>query len=299
MDELKKNVVTEENRLAVSNRVGAISVALNCLLAAVKIFAGIVAHSHAMIADGVHTISDVVSTAAVMIGMVFSTKPDDKDHPYGHEKIEAEVGKLLSMALMATGIGVGWASVNTIINGSYTKPGVLAAIAAVLSIIVKEWMYHYTVRAAKKINSPAMKADAWHHRSDALSSIGTLVGITGAMLGLPILDPLAGLIVCVMIMKVSFSIYVQSLNQLIDKAADDAYVASIRKVIEGIDGVEAIDDIKTRMHGAKYFVDVEIGVDSDITVRQGHDIAQKVHDAIEEKVDSVKHCMVHVNPVDK
>lgn len=156
---------------------------------------------------------------AVMIGMVFSTKPDDKDHPYGHEKIEAEVGKLLSMALMATGIGVGWASVNTIINGSYTKPGVLAAIAAVLSIIVKEWMYHYTVRAAKKINSPAMKADAWHHRSDALSSIGTLVGITGAMLGLPILDPLAGLIVCVMIMKVSFSIYVQSLNQLIDKAA--------------------------------------------------------------------------------
>lgn len=285
-----------EERLLVVNRVGKTTIITNVVLSVFKIASGIIARSGAMVADGIHTLSDVVTTIAVMIGMKLSTKPDDSDHPYGHEKIEAVVSKLLAILLAITAIGIGYSGIKNIIHSDFTRPGMLALVAAVISIAVKEWMYHYTVRAAKKIDSPSLKADAWHHRSDAFSSVGTLVGIGGAIAGIEILDPIASIAVCVMIIRVSVEIYIQAYNQLIDKAASQEDINKIKEIISGVKGVYCIDDIKTRIHGSRIFVDVEISVDGNLTVYEGHQIAQEVHDKIESNMPDVKHCMVHVNP---
>lgn len=291
-----EKVFDDKKRLEIANKVSFITLITNIVLAVIKVIAGVIANSNAMLADGVHTVSDVGTTVAVIIGMKFSTKPDDEEHPYGHEKIEAIIAKLLSAILFLTAIGIGYSGIKTIINGDYSRPGILAVIAAVISIISKEIMYRYTVTAAEKINSGALKADAWHHRSDAFSSIGTLIGIGGAMLGFKILDPIASIVVCILIIKVAVSIYIQSVNQLIDRSADAETIKNIKTNIINIDGVLNVDSIKTRMHGNKYYVDVEIVVDRDLTVGQGHEIAQNVHDSIEKNFEGVKHCMVHVNP---
>lgn len=292
----KTECMQEKERYHIANKVSSATLLINVVLSVVKVIAGITAHSNAMLADGVHTVSDVVTTVAVMIGMKVSTKPDDKEHPYGHEKIEAVVAKMLSLVLMATAFGIGYSGVRTILNGEYSRPGMVAIIAAILSIFSKEAMYRYTVKAANKINSTALKADAWHHRSDALSSIGTLIGIGGARLGITVLDPIASLVVCVLIVKVGIDIFIQSFNQLVDRAADEKTIESIKQNIWSVEGVKNIDEIKTRIHGAKIYVDVEIAVESSNTVGEGHEIAENVHNCIEESIENVKHCMVHVNP---
>ena len=292
---MKKNISSNE-RMEVVNDVGMKTLIANVILSVVKIIAGFVAQSSAMIADGFHTVSDVVSTVAVMVGVKFSEKEADEGHPYGHERIESVVTVLLSLMLSFTGVGIAVTGIKTIINQDFTTPGTLALVAAVLSILVKELMYRYTVIAAEKINSTALKADAWHHRSDAFSSIGTLFGIAGAMIGFKILDPLAGIVVSILIIKVGIEILMQGLNQLIDRAADDDTINTIKNTITNIKGVIGIDDIKTRLHGSKLYVDVEIAVDGKITVKEGHSIAETVHNKIENTIPDVKHCMVHVNP---
>lgn len=288
--------VAEQERLQIANRVSFFTLCMNIGLAVLKVLAGIFAKSNAMLADGVHTISDVATTVAVMVGMRFSTKPEDAEHPYGHEKIEAMVAVLLAAILFLTACGIGYGGILALLSGNIAKPGAAALLAAAVSIVSKEAMYQYTVRAANKINSGALRADAWHHRSDALSSIGTLVGVGGARLGIPVLDPLASLVVCMFIMKVAFAIGMQGIDQLIDRAADLETIENIRKSIWSVEGVRDIDEIKTRLHGAKVYVDVEIAVDMDCTVGEGHAIAENVHHCIENSIDHVKHCMVHVNP---
>lgn len=293
----KNGVITNDNeRLGIANKVSMTTLNINIVLAIVKVLAGLAAKSNAMIADGVHTVSDVVTTVAVLVGMKFSTMPEDEHHPYGHEKIESIVAKMLSIVLMATAVGIGYSGIKTIALGEYNRPGMLAIYAAIFSIVSKEWMYRYTVKAADKISSAALKADAWHHRSDAYSSIGTLVGIAGARLGFTILDPVASLVVCILIVKVAISIYVQSFNQLIDRAADHETVERMKDTILTVEGVKNVDMVKTRMHGSKYYVDVEISVDGEMSVKSGHTIAEKVHHIIENEINNVKHCMVHVNP---
>ena len=292
---MKKNISSDE-RMEVVNDVGIKTLIANVILSVVKIIAGFVAQSSAMIADGFHTVSDVVSTVAVMVGVKFSEKEADEGHPYGHERIESVVTVLLALMLSFTGVGIAVTGIKTIINQNFTTPGTLALVAAILSILVKELMYRYTVKAAEKINSTALKADAWHHRSDAFSSIGTLFGIAGAIIGFKILDPLAGIVVSILIIKVGIEILMQGLNQLIDRAADDDTINTIKNTITNIKGVIGIDDIKTRLHGSKLYVDVEIAVDGKITVKEGHSIAETVHNKIENTIPDVKHCMVHVNP---
>lgn len=293
---MKNNNINGKDRMDVVNDVGFKTLVANVILSVVKIIAGFVAQSSAMIADGVHTVSDVISTVAVMIGVKFSEKEADEGHPYGHEKIESVVTVLLSLMLSVTGFGIAFSGIKTIVYREFTTPKALALGAAFASIVVKELMYRYTLKAAEKINSTALKADAWHHRSDAFSSIGTLVGIGGAILGLQILDPVAGIIVSVLIIRVGFEILMQGLNQLVDRAADGDTIKNIEKNIENVKGVLRVDDVKTRLHGSRLYVDVEISVDSNITVGEGHSIAETVHDNIEKTIPNVKHCMVHVNP---
>lgn len=283
-------------------RVSVVSIAANLALSLLKLLAGLMAHSGAMISDAVHSASDVFSTFIVMIGIRLSGRDSDQEHQYGHDRLECVASILLSLVLALTGIGIGAAGIEKII-GSDPKaleiPGMLALAAAILSIVVKEWMYWYTRAAARKINSGALMADAWHHRSDSLSSIGALIGIIGARLGFPVLDPVASVAICLFILKAAFDIFKDAMDKMVDKSCDQQTVARIRQIILEQEGVEGVDLIRTRLFGAKMYVDVEIQADGEKTLNETHAIAERVHDAIETEFVQVKHCMVHVNPAVK
>ena len=284
---------------AVAMKVSAVSIAVNIALSLIKLFAGLFAKSGAMISDAVHSASDVFSTLVVIIGVKLAGKQPDKEHPYGHERMECVASVILAVVLAATGFGIGMSGIEKIITPEeydLAVPGALALAAAVVSVVVKELMFHYTKRAAKQINSGALMADAWHHRSDALSSVGSFAGILGARMGAPVLDPLASVIICVFIEKAAVEIFRDAVDKMIDKACDEEQVSQMREVILSTDGVLGIDELKTRLFGSKIYVEVEISMDAAKTLVEAHDTAEAVHDAIESAFPEVKHCMVHVNP---
>ncbi len=288
--------MNSQERYEIGRKVSLTTVLINIILTIMKTLIGIMANSSAMLADGIHSLSDVFSTIAVMIGLKYSKESEDDEHPYGHEKVEPIITTILATILFITALSIGYSGIDTIINQSYFFPHKNAIYAAIISIIVKEWMYKYTVKNAKKIESTSLLADAWHHRSDAVSSIGALIGITGAIFGYPILDAIASLIICVMIGKVAIKIYLQAINQLIDHAGDKQTIENIRNNILSIQGVIKIDSLKTRIHASKIYVDVECSVDKNLSFISAHDLAEQIHVTVENKEKSVKHCMVHVNP---
>lgn len=281
-------------------RVSAVTIVWNVILSIFKLIAGIVGRSGAMISDAVHSASDVFSTIIVILGINIASRQSDEDHQYGHDRLECVAAILLAVVLFATGIGIGIGGINKIIAGTAGKdevPGIIALLAAIASIVVKESMFWYTRSAAKKINSGALMADAWHHRSDALSSVGALIGIGGARLGFPVLDPIASVIICVFIVKAAYDIFKDAIDKMVDKSCDEETEEKMRQLIEKQTGVLKVDVLRTRLFGAKMYVDIEIAADGDITLREGHEIAQVVHDKVEEEFPLVKHCMVHVNPL--
>lgn len=271
----------------------------NILLTAFKLFAGIYGKSGAMISDAVHSLSDVFATFIAFLGTVISKRPADTEHPYGHERIECVASLILGMILLVTGIGIGKAGLVTIFSGNYDEiaiPGMVALVAAVVSIAAKEGMFWYTRHYAKLLNSPAFMADAWHHRSDALSSVGSMLGIGGSMLGFPVLDSVASVVICLFILKVAYDILKDAIQKMMDTSCGEDYDEKLRDFIAGQEGVEAVDSVQSRMFGNRVYVDLEIEVDRDKTVGEGHEIAEKVHDLVEQKFEEVKHVMVHVNP---
>ena len=282
-------------------KVSIVSVIWNLLLSAGKLFAGIFANSGAMISDAVHSASDVFSTIIVMIGVKISGKDSDNDHPYGHERLECVAAIILATVLAATGIGIGYGAVVKIMAGYYNveMPGILALVAAVVSILVKELMFWYTRYYAKQIDSSALMADAWHHRSDSLSSIGALIGIIGARLGFGIMEPLASVVICIFIEKAAYDIFMDAVNKMVDKSCDDETMEKIKACAMNIPGVENIDLLRTRVFGNKIYVDMEIAADGNKTLDETHAVAERVHDAIEKEFPKVKHIMVHVNPAKK
>ena len=282
-------------------KVSAVSIAANVLLSSFKLLAGILASSGAMISDAIHSASDVISTVVVIIGIRLSGKASDKEHPYGHERMECVAAIILATILAFTGLGIGYTAIAKILSGNYgelTVPGVLALVAAVVSIAVKEGMYWYTRSYAKKINSSALMADAWHHRSDALSSVGALVGIAGARLGYPVCDAVASLCICFFIEKAAYDIFKDAIDKMVDKACDEKLEDSLKNCALEQEGVLGVDLLRTRVFGNRVYVDIEISADGDASLRDAHKIAEHVHDAIEQSFSSVKHIMVHVNPVD-
>lgn len=283
----------------IAMRVSSNSIIANVILSVFKLFAGIFAQSAAMVSDAVHSLSDVFSTVIVMLGIRLANQKSDKEHPYGHERFECVAAIVLAAILFAVGIGIGWSGVQKVMAGNYGEiatPGLLALVAAITSIIVKEGMYWYTRAAAIKIDSSALMADAWHHRSDALSSVGSFIGILGARLGFPILDPVACLVICLFILKAAVDIFRDAVEKMTDKACDDLLADKMCEVILAQKSVEGIDQLKTRLFGDKIYVDVEISTDGSTTLEEAHGTAQRVHDAVEDKFPKVKHCMVHVNP---
>lgn len=300
----KRVVETERNGFGndfrkIANKVSFVTILCNLVLSVFKFLAGIAAHSNAMVSDAVHSASDVFSTVVVMIGVRLASKDSDKEHPYGHERLECVAAVILAMVLFITGLGIGAEALRNIFNGNYSDletPGMLALIAAVLSIAAKEVMFWYTRFYARRIDSSALMADAWHHRSDAFSSVGALIGIWGARMGFPVMDSLASLVIFVFIVKAAYDIFKDAVDKMVDHSCDEELEKQIYDAIMQNKNVLGIDLLHTRMFGNKIYVDIEIVVDGSFTLRKAHGIAEEVHEDIERTIPKVKHIMVHVNP---
>ena len=288
----KKKVVAKLSRVGILG---------NVILSAFKLFAGIFGHSGAMISDAVHSLSDVFATLIAYIGVVLSKQEADKEHPYGHERFECIASLILGMILAATGLGIGYSGIKTLLKArvgtaEIAIPTLLPLIAAIVSVLVKEGMYWYTMYYAKKLDSAAFKADAWHHRSDAFSSVGSFIGIGAAKLGFPIMDPLASLIICLFILKVAFDISKDALSKMTDTSCSDDFIQEVHDFISAQPDVKNIDLLNTRQFGNKVYIDLEIAVDRNMSLINAHNIAERVHAAVEQQFPNVKHIMIHVNP---
>ena len=290
----------KKKALKIINKVAIVTIVVNLVLAVGKFLAGIFGHSTAMISDAVHSSSDVLSTLIVLVGARIAVKNEDKDHNYGHDKFESIASILLAMLLFATALALGWTGIKSIAaaakGGEFVKPTLAALIAAIVSIVVKEGMYWYTIYYAKKLDSQALKADAWHHRSDAFSSVAGFVGILGAMLGVYVLEGIATVLIALLIIKVSYDIVKIVLRQLTDHAAPEELVGKIYKTINDDEDVKNVDLLKTHISGSIIYVEAEIAVDRELSIVEAHDIAQRVHDKIETTFEEVRHIVIHVNP---
>ncbi len=280
-------------------KVSAVSIAGNLILSVFKLFAGITAHSSAMVSDAVHSASDVFSSIIVIIGIRISAKAEDKEHPYGHERLECVSAIVLAVILLITGLFIGADAIRNISAGNFENleiPETLALVSAGISIVAKEAMFWYTRHYAKSLKSDALMADAWHHRSDALSSVGALIGIAGARMGFPVLDPVASLVICVFIAKASVEIFSDAINKMVDRSCDEKTENNIRECVMRQNGVENIDLLRTRVFGSRIYADIEISVNGNISLSEAHSIAENVHSAVENLFPDIKHIMVHVNP---
>ena len=283
----------------IAMRTGRNSIIINIVLSAFKLFAGIFANSAAMVSDAIHSIADLASTVVALVGIKMANRKADKDHQYGHERLESVATLILAALVFSVGIGIGWSGIQNIIQSDHNElavPGILALIAAVVSIAVKEGVYWYVRAAAKKIDSTALMADAWHSRADGLSSICSFMGILGAMAGFPVLDYAAAIVISLFILRTAVGIGLDAIKKMTDRAADDELVEEMRKLIMEQEAVCGVDQLKTRLFGNKIYVDVEISVDGALSLHEAHKIAHNVHDAIEGHFEKVKHCTVHVNP---
>jgi cation diffusion facilitator family transporter len=286
---------------AIIKKLSRVGILGNVLLSAFKLCAGIFGKSGAMVSDAVHSLSDVFATLIATVGVRLSQRQEDTEHPYGHERLESMASLILGVILAGTGLGIGYSGIRKIFfeRAALETPTLLPLIAAAVSILVKEGMYRYTMYYARKMDSAAFKADAWHHRSDALSSVGSFIGIAMARLGFPIMDPIASLLICVLVMKVAYDICRDALNKMLDTSCDTVIEQKMRAFVREQPGVEKIDLLHTRQFGNKIYVDLEIAVESNISLLDAHGIAERVHSAVECEYPNVKHVMIHVNPKDE
>ncbi|MCM1088128.1 MAG: cation diffusion facilitator family transporter [Muribaculaceae bacterium] len=304
MEKEKKAIEKESNDQdrafrEVADKVALITILGNLVLSIFKLAAGLIAHSQAMVSDAVHSASDVFSTVVVMIGVRLSSKASDKEHPYGHERMECVAAIVLAMVLFVTGLGIGIEALKNILQGHYADlqtPGILAMIAAIVSILGKEAMFWYTKINANRIDSSALMADAWHHRSDALSSVGALIGIGGARMGFPVMDSIASLVIFLFIVKAAYEIFMDAVDKMVDHSCDEDTERQICDCVMENAQVVGIDLLHTRIFGNKIYVDIEIEVDGSYTLKRAHEIAEEVHENIERNFPKIKHIMVHVNP---
>ena len=282
-----------------ATRVSLVSMITNVILTAMKLAAGIIAHSGAMISDAAHSASDIFSGVIVLIGVKISSRAPDEGHPYGHERFECVAALLLSGVLALVGGTIGISAVKDIISGGAQgakAPGIPALIAAIVSIAVKESLFWYTRGYAKRYRSTALHAEAWHQRSDALSSIGALIGIAGARMGVPVMEPVASLIIAAFIIRVAVRIFRDAIDQMVDHSCGEETESAFRATALAQPGVKGVEMLRTRMFGNRVYIDLEIGADPGLTLAAAHEIAEGVHDAIEQTYPEVKHIMVHVNP---
>lgn len=275
------------------------TIAVNVLLTAFKFIAGFRGNSAAMVSDAVEGLSDILSSLFVIVGIKASAKATDSDHPYGHERLECVAAIIMAALIAATGIGIGYKGLSLIVSGSYGAipvPSAVALIAAAVTIAIKEAMFWYVRGVAKKVSSSVLMASAWHHRSDALSSVGSFAGILGARIAFPIIDSIAATVICFFIIKSAYDIFSKAISGMTDRSCDSETVEKIKSLALTQEGVLGIDDIKTRLFGSKIYVDIEISADPQLSLFDAHEISERVHREIERIFPNCKHCMVHVNP---
>ncbi|MFD2759912.1 cation diffusion facilitator family transporter [Lentibacillus juripiscarius] len=275
----------------------------NLLLAAIKGAAGLVSGSRALIADAAHSASDVVSSIAVLAGIRYANKPPDKEHPYGHGKAENIAAIIVSILLILAGLEIAWTSVKVFWGEKPSAPTGIALIAVIISIVSKEMLYQYKYRLGRRINSPALVTDAWHHRSDALSSLGVLVGVGGAMIGerigwsqLVYFDPVAGIVVALLIIGLGYKMARESIDLVLENVLDDDESNRFILTAKSVSGVKQVDEIRARVHGAYVVVDLKISVDADLDVKKAHHISKNVKNKLMQEHGDVNDVLVHINP---
>lgn len=275
------------------------TILLNIMLVILKVVAGIFGKSQAMIADGLHSASDMITSLGVLIGNYIASKPDDDCHNYGHEKAETLVTFLLSIVLMAASLKIGYEAVILLFNVDMVKtPTVLPLAVAFISILVNEYQFFITMKVAKKSNFSSLKADAWHHRSDSLSSVAVLIGVAGAMAGIKFLEPISSICVAVIVFKVGLDILQTSSNELMDSSISKEERALIIETALTVPGVVGVleEELKTRSHSNIIYIDITLIVNENITVHEGHNIGHKVEEKIRKSLNNVKGISVHVEP---
>lgn len=280
-------------------KISAISILLNAFLAVIKLTGGIMGNSYAVLSDAANSASDVFYSLIVIIGVKISTKKADSSHQFGHERFECVAAILLSFVLLVTGAGIGYTGISNIATGAYKEfdpPTALALTVTCISVVTKLIMFLYTYKFAKKINSSALKADAFNHASDVLSSLAVIAGIIGAMCGLLILDSVASILVSILIIKAAVEVFMESIRKMTDQSCDEATESAIRECISSDEGVKRLDALMTRLFGNRIFVIAEIACDKDLSLTQAHEIAERVHKKVENNFPLVKHVTVHVNP---
>ncbi|HHT21222.1 MAG TPA: cation transporter [Tissierellia bacterium] len=283
-------------RLDTAKRLTLVSLATNAFLGIFKVVAGLIGHSSVIVADGIDSLSDMLTTLIAYVGVRISAKEADAGHPYGHERFEAVLGKILALFLFLVAGGVVWRAVEELRFPVVHRPTVIALIAGGVSIVAKFLLSQFTIRQAKQIRSSIYEADGKNYLNDVLSSALALVGAYLATRGWLIFQPLFSLFIAFNIFRVALDLYKQSISDLTDEAADEATVSALRQTILSHNRVKSIDALRTRMHGNRIFVDAEIGVEWSLTLLDAHHIAEEVHDRIEQDFPEVKHIMVHVNP---
>jgi cation diffusion facilitator family transporter len=288
-----------DQRTAASKRATLVSVLVNILLAFGQIFLGIVGNSQALIADGVHTLSDLSTDSLVLYAIWHGSKEADEDHPYGHGRIETAATVFLGLVLAVVGIGI---AINAALRltdpGTIITPAPITLVMAIITILSKEGLYQYTIRIADRYQSSILRANAWHHRSDAISSVIVLIGIGGSLLGLPYFDALAAIGLGMMIIRMGVVLSWNAMKELIDTALSQDEVAAISKSIIDTDGVVDLHMLRSRLMGGRALVDVHLQVDGNISVSEGHQISENVRSRLIREFESVDEVLVHIDPED-
>jgi len=273
-----------------------IGLSANIVLTIFKLLAGILGFSKAMIADGLHSLSDILTSGIVYVGICIGDRPPDEEHPYGHGNAETIAASLVALIILLIGAFAGVFAGLAIIHKQFKAPLIIAVLAAIISIIVKEVLFRYTIKVGKRSNNPAVIADAWHHRSDVYSSVAALIGIAGARISFLYLDPLAGIIVSVFIIKIGLGIIRSNIGIIMDEKPHKAFIDNIKGITRGIEGVKKIDNIKVHRRGSTFTIDLEIAVDGNLAVNEGHKIASNVKAKLLKRIPHTRDVMVHVNP---
>ena len=286
-------------RMAAVTRTSVVSAVVNLVLTMVKVVVGLFANSQALIADGIHSLSDLLSDLLVWVAGRHATQAPDEEHPYGHGRLETLATLILGVLLIGVGVGIGWDATDRLFHpAELPQPGMLALWAAGASILVKEWLFWYTLHYAKRVRSDMLRANAWHHRTDAISSIVVFVGVGGTMAGLTYLDAIAAALVAVMIAKVGWDLGFEAVKELIDTGLEEERVAAIRATIATVGGVRDLHMLRTRKHGGQASADVHLLVDPRISVSEGHAIAVMVEQRLKHEIDEITDVTVHIDPED-
>jgi cation diffusion facilitator family transporter len=290
---------TQTQRYRAISQVTVVGAIIDLLLGVAKITFGITAHSQALVADGIHSLSDLATDGMVLYAAKHGSREADAEHPYGHGRIETLATLGLGIALIATAIGISWDAVRRLFRPELLlSPGVWVLVIAALSIVLKEAIYHYTMHAARRYRSSMLRANAWHSRSDAFSSVIVVVGVAGTMAGLTYLDAIAAVGVALMIAKIGWDLGWQGARELVDTGLDPHRVETIRHTITSVNGVQALHMLRSRRMGGDALVDVHIQVDPTLSVSEGHQISETVRARLIDEIEEVSDVMVHIDPED-